>query len=281
MADRTTRFTAVLKRELHTLRRTRSVWLLAGGFLGLTVGTALLSGAGGFVPLALALVTPLELLVPVLAAALGYRAILADRERGEIAILRTYPIDPDLFVWAVYCGRLAGLLAIVGGSLLLVGILVPLLAPSPALLARTAGLDSPLYYLRFVVLTAVFAAVVLALLTLLSAGVRTARRGLVGAIILVVVVAVGLDLALVLGLAGDVLGSASLSWVLALSPASAYRGLVMSLVVAPVATTAVRAASPIASVLSLVLWLVIPLMGAGTLIWPPASYVREVDDRES
>jgi ABC-2 type transport system permease protein len=257
------------------------VWLLAAGFLVLTVGTALLSGAGGYVPLALALVTPLELLMPVLAAALGYRAILADRERGEITVLRTYPLEPDLFVWGVYCGRLAGLLVIVVGSLLFAGVLVPLLAPTPASLARTAGLDSPVYYLRFVVLTAVFAAVVLALLTLLSAVVRTARQGIVGAILFVIVIAVGLDLAVVLGLAGDVLGSASLSWVLALSPASAYRGLVMSLVVAPVATTAVRAASPIASAVSLVLWFIFPLMSAGTLIWPPASYVREVDDRDS
>lgn len=271
---RPARFLAVFERELGTLRRTRSVRVLGMGFLVLTVGGALMSGAGGFVPLALALVTPLELLVPVLAAALGYRAILGDRERGELTLLRTYPVAPETFTLAVYAGRLVGLLVLVVPPLLLVGLLVPLLAPSPASLARTGGLDSPLFYLRFVVLTGLFAASILAPVVLLSALARNVRRGLVAAVVLVVTLAIGLDLAVVLGLAGGAFGAAELPWLLALSPASAYRGLVLTLVVGPVTTTGTRAAAPLASVAGLALWLVGPLFLAGPLVWPTATYER-------
>ena len=272
MTDQKTRFMTVFERELQTLRRTRSVWFLAGGFLALMLGIALVSGTSGYVPLSLTLLTPLELLIPVFAAAIGYRAILTDRTRGELAVLRTYPIISDTYAWAVYCGRLAGFLSIVVGSLLLVGILVPLISPSPAVLTRTSGLDSALYYARFIVLTAVFAAVMLAVIVLLSAIARTARRGLVGGVIVVTLAAVGLDLAIILGLAENLIPQGALPWFLALSPTSAYRGLVMVYVVAPVATTAVRPAAPLASILSLSVWLFLPLFAAGWLTWGPATY---------
>lgn len=274
MTSRSAHFTAVLERELHTLRRTRMVWMLAAGFLVPTVGTALLSGRSGYVPLSLALMTPLELLIPAFAAALGYRAVLADRERGEITMLRTYPVDPWAFTLGIYCGRLVVFLSIVVGLLLVAGIIVPVVEPSPAALTRTSGLDSPLYYLRFIVLTAVFSAVMLALMILLSTVVRNARRGLIGALVAVILVAVGFDLAIILGLAGDFIAAQSLLAYLVLSPASAYRGLVLALVVAPVATTAVKLAAPIASLVSLGFWLLLPLVTASLRAWGPTSYTQ-------
>ena len=264
-------FVTVFRRELRTLWRTRSIWILAVGFLGLTLGTALLGGASGYVPLSLSLLTPLELLLPVLTVAFGYRAVLADRERGELRILRTYPIESETFTGGVYAGRLAGLLSIVVGSLLITGVLVPLVRPSPAVLTRTGGLDSPLLYLRFVVLTAVFAAVLLAVMVLLSSTVRNARRGLVLSVILVITLAVGFDLAIILGLAGNLLAPESIPWYLAMSPVSAYRGLVLSYVVSPAVTTSVEPAAPLVSIASLLLWFVFSLMTAAWLVWRPAT----------
>ncbi|WP_255198907.1 ABC transporter permease [Halorarius litoreus] len=275
MTGRAERFTTIFERELRTLARSRSVWLLAIGFFGLTVTAALLSGTSGYVPLALTLLTPLELVLPVFAAALGYRAILADRQRGELSMLRTYPLDGYAYTVGVYCGRLTALLGIIVVTLLLAVILVPVLNPDPAALARTAGLDSPLYYLRFVVLTAAFAAVILAFFIFLSAVVGTARRGLVGAIVGVLVVSIGLDLAIVLGLASGVVNSGALPWYLAVSPASAYRGLVMTYVVAPVTTTPVRPAIPAANAVGLAMWGLLLLLGAGSFVWGPVTYVQE------
>ena len=267
MTDWPERFVRVVQRELQTLARTRSVWAMAIGFFGVTLGTTFLSGAGGYVPISLSLVTPMELLVPVLAAGLGYRAILADRERGELHVLRTYPIAPETFIGGVYIGRLVVLLCILIGSLLITGFLVPLSKPSPAALTQTAGLDSPLLYLRFVILTAVFSGVVLAVLVLLSTLVRNARRGLIVTILLASTVAIGFDLLIILGLAGQLISADSLPWYLALSPGSAYRGLVMTYVVAPAVTTVVGLTIPLLSTMSLCLWTFISLVLAGEQVW--------------
>jgi ABC-type transport system involved in multi-copper enzyme maturation permease subunit len=256
----------VFQRELRTLWRTRLVWVLAIGFFGVVLGAGLVGGAGGYVPLSLSLMTPLELLVPVLAAGLGYRAILADRERGEVHVLRTYPIAPETFVGGVYLGRLAAVLGIILGSLLTTGVLVPLLKPSPAL-QQTGGLDSPLLYFRFVVFTVVFAAVVLAVMLLLSATVRNARRGLVVTVVVVSTIAIGFDLVIILGLAGDLVAVESLPWYLALSPGSAYRGLVMAFVVAPAVTRAVDLAVPVLSIAGLFVWGHLSLTTAAWQVW--------------
>ncbi|WP_135820179.1 copper ABC transporter permease [Halostella litorea] len=268
------RFTKVFERELATLRRSRAVWLLAAGFLAAVVGLGVASAPNGYVPLALTLLTPVELLVPVLAAAVGYRAVLADRARGETAVLRTFPLGSGTYVAGVYCGRLAWTLLVVVGSLLVAGLTVSTADPPADVLAQYRGLDSPVYYLRFVVLTAAFAAVVLALVVLLSALVRTARRGLVAALTLVVAVSLGADLLVVVGLGRGVVGGAALPWYLAVSPASAYRGLVVTYVVAPVAETVSRPAAPLVSAASLALWVVLSLLAAGVAAWGVTPYDR-------
>lgn len=261
----------VFQREVRTLWRTRLVWILAFGFFVVILGTGLVGGAGGYVPLSLSLMTPLELLIPVLAAGLGYRAILADRERGEVHILRTYPIAPETFIGGVYLGRLAAMLSITIASLLITGILVPLLNPSPASLQQTAGLDSPLLYFRFIVFTAVFAAVVLAVMLLLSATVRNARRGIVMTVVTVSTIAVGFDLVIILGLAGNLVAMESLPGYLALSPGSAYRGLVMGFVVAPAVTRAVDLVVPVLSLVGLLLWGFLSLTTAAWQVWKPSG----------
>lgn len=265
-------FAAVVRRELASLRRERTIWALAAGFTVVVLATALLTEATSYVPLALALLSPLELLVPVLAVALGYRSVLADRERGELTVLRTYPIRSATYVLGVYVGRSLVVVPIVAATVLLAGLVATLSDPQAATLQSTAGLDSPVYYLRFVSLTALYAAVALALAVLLSSTVRSARRGLVLAVLLVLLLAVGLDLAAVVGLAGDVLPPGALEWVLALSPGSAYRSLVLSLVVAPVATAGVGAASPLFGLLGTAAWLLGSLGLAAGAAWEPARH---------
>jgi len=266
------RFLAVFEHELRTLRRTRSVWVLGVGFVLLVLGVALLGGTSGWVPLSVALLAPLELLVPALAAALGYRSILADRERDELSMLRTYPLGPGTYALGVYAGRLVAVLGIVVGALLLAGLVVPLTGPSPASLTRTGGLDSPVYYLRFVSLTALFAAAALALMVLLSALARNARRGVVAAIGATVVVALGADLGFVLAFGADLVSASSLPWYLTLSPASGYRGLVLAHVVAPV-TVATEPVSPYLGFVSLALWTAFAVVFAGWRAWGPTRYV--------
>ncbi|MFC6730499.1 ABC transporter permease, partial [Natronoarchaeum mannanilyticum] len=121
-ADRTT---AVFERELGTLARNRLYPLLAVGFAALIVAIALGSDVSGYVPLVATLLTPIELLVPVLVAAMGYRSILGDRERGELDVLRTYPATREEYVVGVFLGRLVAITATVVAPLLAVGVAVP------------------------------------------------------------------------------------------------------------------------------------------------------------
>jgi len=263
---RADRATAVFERELRTLARNRLYVLLAAGFAALIVAIALGSDVSGYVPLVATLLTPIELLVPVLAAALGYRSILGDRERGELDVLRTYPATREEYVVGVFLGRLVAITATVIAPLLAVGVAVPVVGRAPTFLPQPSGLDSPVLYLRFVVLTALFAAALLAVMTLLSAVVAGARRGLVLAVVVVVAVTVGVDAVAVFGLATGV----PLEWAAlpALSPNGAYRGLVLAFAVAPVSMPPARPAPAFLSALSLFCWTVIPLLVAALRVWP-------------
>ena len=261
------RFATVVTRELWTIWRSRTYLELAGGFTGLLVGIAVLSGATAYVPLVLTLLTPVELLVPVLAAALGYRSILGDRERGKLAVVRTYPVTRGEYVGGVYLGRLTGLLVAVMGPLLVVGFTVPLVGGAPTFLPQPAGLDSPVLYLRFVALTGVFSAVMLAIIMALSATVGTSRRGLIVAIVLILILVIGVDLAAIVGLTSGVGSSATV--VAVLSPNSEYRALVMALVLKPVTTTALATVASLTSGMLLVLWLGGALATAVWQVWTP------------
>ena len=269
MTDSSNRLTIVLNRELWTIWRSRTYLGLVGGFTVLLIGIALFSGAVAYVPLALALLTPIELLVPVLAAAFGYRSILGDRERGELTVLRTYPVTRGEYVGGVYLGRLTGLLVAVVIPLLVVGVTVPIVGGAPTFLPQPAGLDSPVLYLRFVVLTGVFSAVMLAIITVLSATVGSSRRGLVLAIVIVLVLVIGIDLAAIVGLASG-LGNAGASLAL-LSPNTEYRALVMALVFKPVTTTPLASVAPLQSGLMLLFWFAIALGISIWQVWSPSQ----------
>ncbi|MCU4743707.1 ABC transporter permease subunit [Halobacteria archaeon AArc-m2/3/4] len=256
---------AVARREIRTVVRTPTFALLAVVLVAVLVGITRLGGGAraGYVPATADLLTPLELLVPTVAVAFGYRAVLDDARRGELDVLRTYPLTPRQFVLGVYLGRAIGLLA---------AIILPLLAamatvaltetPSIRFYATHAGSDSPVLFLRVIVLTAVFGLVVLAVAVAISAIASTIKNGLALALVALVLLLFGADLALVSGLNTDLIGDSWFVYVLAASPNSAYRGLILESTISVVSGTGPRAASPLVSVFSLILWTVVSLIGA-------------------
>lgn len=263
------RLVAVAQREFDSVRRTRTFALLAAGFFAVAVGLAWVSAGGaGYVPLALDLLTPLELLVPVLALAFGYRALLGDRQRGELDVLRTYPVTPGTVVGGVFVGRATALLATLLVSLAAAPILVVLSGNAISVVAVHATADSWLLYLRFVVLTAAYAVVVLAVAVAVSSVARTTRQALALAVALFLAVAVGFDVSAVAALTGGALSPENVSALLAFSPSGAYRGLVLELVLRPATTRLTEpVASPLLNLGGLLLWTVGGLAVSVLTVW--------------
>jgi len=227
------------------------------GFVAVLLAVAWFGGGMqvGYVSTIIDLLTPMELLVPVIAFVFGYRAILADGQRGVLDVLRTYPVRPWQMVLGVYAGRAIGLVAIVTTALsMLVYPIFLTEAHRPVFYATHTGSDSIGLFLRFIVLTAWFALVALAVAVAISALVGTTRT----AIAVVGVATFGLlfvaDIALVFALSRGIVAESSLASSIAISPLSAYRGLVLETTVAATAGTGPRAASPLASAIGLVVW---------------------------
>lgn len=248
-------FLTVVDHEIRTLLRTPALVALGVAFGVLVVAAGWLGGTSAYVPLSLALLTPLEILIPALVVAFAYRAILNDREHGELAVLQMYPVSDLTYVIGVYVGRLVALLVVVLVPTFLAGLLVPVTGTEADPLATHTGLDSPVLYLRFVVLTGLFTAVVTGVIIALSSMARTSRQGFALALALVIGLSIGFDLAVIGGMASGLLSNESLWVALAVSPNSAYRGLVMAMVVEPVTVTESIAAPPLANIVSLSVWL--------------------------
>lgn len=248
----------LLGRELRTIARTRTYLLLTVALAAVLLGIALTgSASAGYVPTVVDLLTPLELLVPIVAVAFGYRAIVADESRGELDVLATYPVTAREHVLGVYAGRAVGLMVAIATPMVAVGAAVALRREEPVeIYATTAGADSPILFARFVVLTLAFALVVLAIALAISALAGGTRNVLVLAIIGLIVLLVGLDLVLVFGLSVGYLPESVLLEAIAISPLSAYRGLVFETVIATAAGTGPETASVPASLLGLAIWLV-------------------------
>ncbi|MCU4924992.1 ABC transporter permease [Halobacteria archaeon AArc-dxtr1] len=257
----TSRTLRIVARELRTVVRTWTFFVLAAAFAAVVIGIAWVGGvSSGFVPTVVDLQTPLELLVPILAIAFGYRAIVGDQQRGELDVLRTYPVSARELVFGVYLGRAIGLIVAVVVPLFYAGAWVFAAREEP--LGRYAshmGADSPLLFARFVVLTVVFALVILAVALAVSALVSGTRSALALSVVALLLLLVGLDLALVFGLTAGYISDGSLVHALAVSPLSAYRGLVFESVIVTATGTGPRTASPLASVLGLAVWMIASL----------------------
>lgn len=248
---------AFVTRELWTAVLQRTYAALGLGLVVVVVGIAWAGGGvhAGYVPTILDLLTPLELLVPVAAMAFGYRAVLNDERRGELDVLGTYPVSSWHVVVGIYVGRAIGLVVAVSAALLFVMIVVSVTEASrPLFYATHTGADSVGLYLRFVVLTVLFALVLLAVAVAISALVSTTRTAIAAVGLSAFVLLIGADLALVYGLASGIIGESSLVNSLAMSPLSAYRGLVLETSVATASGTGPQTAAPLASLLGLAVW---------------------------
>ncbi|MFB6179715.1 MAG: ABC transporter permease [Halorientalis sp.] len=258
----------VAQREFQTLVRTRTIAVLALGYLAVVVGLVVAAGTGGYLPLTLDLLRPVEVLVPLLAFAFGYRAIFADAERGELETIRTYPISRSTFVGGVYLGRLAGFLSVLLVPLVLAGVLV---ATHPSeqvtVIASHQTIDSPTIYLRFVALTAGFGIVTLAVATTVSAVARSTREALALVTALFIALLVGFDASIVAALSGGLISAGQVEPLLAISPNSAFRGLVLRLAVGDVYSRGASAGSPLANALGLAAWFVLSLGIAVRSVW--------------
>lgn len=247
---------AVAVRELVTVARSRASLVLLAGVALVTLGIALVGGGEpNYLPTAVDLLLPLEFVVPAVAIALGYRTVVSDARRGELDILETYPVATWRYVLGVYLGRALTLVVILGVPLALVGVFLATSSPSgPTLFATHRGVDSPLVFVRFVALTLVFGLAVLAMTLAASALAGSRRSALVLAVVVFALVVLGLDLLVVRGFAGGFVPAEQLTSVLALSPTSAYRGLVFETVVSTAVETDLQQASVSLSAASLGLW---------------------------
>ena len=257
----------VATRELRTIARTPALLSLAAAFAVSLVAVAWAGtgGGGGFVPLTLDLLVFVEVLVPLLAVAFGYRSILGDRETGELDVLRTFDVSRFAYVGGVYLGRALALVSIVVGSLFAVGLAVPFLSVDVStFLAVNAAADSGVRYVRFVVLSVIFTLVVLAVMVAISAAARTVRTAFALATTFAAVLVLGIDTTLVAGLAAGLVSEESLATLLALSPNSAFRGLVLSTAVGTVSGAAVSAGTPLTNLAGLGWWW---LGGVGVAVW--------------
>ncbi|MFO7834840.1 MAG: ABC transporter permease, partial [Halohasta sp.] len=182
MTGAVAQFNALVARELRTVVRTRVYALLAVGLAGLVVAFVAGGGGGqtGYLPAVVDLLLPLELVVPLAAVAVGYRSVVDDLERGELAVLETYNVPAWVYVTAIYVGRAALLSAVLAGSLLLSGVVIAVAAgPDTTVYATHAGVDSPILWGRFLVLTVLFGLAMEALVVLLSVAARSVRAAVV------------------------------------------------------------------------------------------------------
>lgn len=260
----------IAERELWTVLRTRAYLLLAMAFFVVTVGLATLTDgpARGYVPTELDLLVPMELLVPIVAIALGYRAILGDATRGELEMLRTYPLTADQHVIGSFVGRAIVLTLIITVSLAVVGILVAVTPPDVVrIFATHETADSPLLFVRFVALTVLLGLVFLAIGLAISAIARSSRTAIAIIAAFLVLVILGFEVLLARGLAGGWIADELLTSLLALAPNTAYRGLVLETAVGIESPVGIRAAAPIWSLLGMFAWLAISLVIARFAIY--------------
>lgn len=263
------RTAAVAQRAFDSVLRSRALLAVAFGYALAVLGFAWVASGGGYLALSLNLLTPLAVLVPLVAFAFGYRSILDDRLRGELAVLRTYPLEGRSYVLGVFLGRAAALLVVVVTPLLVaVGVVVAFRQETISVLAAHETADSPIIYVRLLVLTATFALTTLAIAIGVSALAAGSRSAIALAVAALLALVLGLDLAVVSGLAANLVPPGVLDVVVAVSPLSAFRGLGLELVVGPVAPGAVAGGvDPLSGIVALVAWTGGALVLAGRVVF--------------
>lgn len=265
-----TQLRALARREVTTVLTTRAFALFVGSLAVLLAGLVWVSGAAasGYLPTAVDLLPALELLVPLLAFTVGYRALLDDRRRGELAVLSTFPVSRATVVASVLVGRgIALAVGIVAALLPTMALVWTLSGPGTQLIATHSSTDSAILFVRLISATTLFGLAALSVAVAVSAvasGTRHAAATLVG---LWLTLTAAVDLGLVEALGKDLVGTTGVLAILAISPSGAFRGLVLQTVVDIATAGAVQAAAPIASVAGLLAWLLSGYAVATYSIW--------------
>ncbi|MFB6101344.1 MAG: ABC transporter permease subunit [Haloplanus sp.] len=264
MTGRFGAFWAVFAREVRGAARSRT-YLILGLAVTLVVFGVARAGSGpsaGYVPTVVDVLLVVEVLVPAVAFAVGYRAIADDVIRGTLDVLATYPLPAWAYVGGVYAGRAVALLAVVLLPLaVLGGAVATMAAPATTVFATHRGVDSPFLFVRFLALTAAFALTALAVAIALSAVAGSRRRAILLALVGLLVVVVGADVTVFQAMAGGIVDW-NLDTLLALSPASAYRGLVFETVLYVAFAGRSGFVTIPAAVASLVVWTATSLLAA-------------------
>jgi ABC-type transport system involved in multi-copper enzyme maturation permease subunit len=232
MTGRFGAFWAVFAREIRGATRNRTYLLLAAALTLVVFGLARAGNgpSAGYIPTVVDVLLVVEVLVPAVAFAVGYRSITDDAIRGTLDVLATYPLPSWAYVLGVYAGRAVALLSVVLVPLLILGAVVAASAgPATTVFASHRGVDSPLLFVRFLALTATFALTTLAMAVAVSALADSRRRAILLALVGLLVVVVGADVTVLRILSGGLV-DADLGTLLGVSPASAYRGLVFETV---------------------------------------------------
>jgi ABC-2 type transport system permease protein len=249
------RQTALLaRREARTVARAPGYAGLCVAAAAVALGVVVVTGASRFVPAVLDLLAPVELLVSAGAVALGHRVFLADRRSGEASLRATFPVTPRTVAVGVFLGRAVALAAGVLLALAPAGVFVALTGPDSGLVATHRGADSPLLYLRFVALATMFGLSVLAASLGVSALASRGRRAVALALATWLLLAVGVDVALVAGVGRGALDPGTLASLLAASPTGAFRGLVLETVADVAASGTLDAAARWPSLVGLAGW---------------------------
>ncbi|ELZ42823.1 copper ABC transporter permease [Halorubrum saccharovorum DSM 1137] len=265
----------VFRRELATVVRTPGYGVLAAGLLLVVVGLLAAGGGGatGFVPAVVDLLLPTEVLVPLVAVVLGYRALLSDAESGELAVIRTYPVRVGEYVVGVLLARTVALVAVVGVPYALVGGVVWLTAaPDTGIFATHTGVDSPVLFVRFLALVLLLGAAYVSLAAAVSALAASRRSAIALGVLALVAGVLGGDLALLRSLAAGA-SPTTIPEALALTPNGAFRGLVFEHVIGVAFAPEGEFVATGRAVAALVVWSLLGAVVSGAAL----AYGRRVD----
>nr|WP_272931529.1 ABC transporter permease subunit [Halobacterium noricense] len=225
---------------------------------------------GGYVSLTYDLLLPVEVLIPTLAFAYVYRSIRGDDERGELDVIRTYDVSRLEYVAGVFIGRTAVLLVVVLTTLGVAGVVASLGAtPAVEFFATHQAGDTPVVYLRFMMFAAVYTLVASGIALTVSAATRTNREAIAASVGMLLALAIALDLVVVTLVSTNIIDAGSIAVFTGLSPASAFRGLVLEMAIQPAlaVSPSVATASPLTSAVSLLSWLGMSIGIATVATW--------------
>lgn len=254
---------AFMRRDFRTVLLTPTYVVLGALVFMIVLTIALVGGSfeAGYAGVMLDLLVPLQLVVPLIAFALGYTSVIGDSRRGELDVLKTYPVNGWHVIAGSFLARGIGLAIAVAIPLILIAFAVAVTEPVriPMYASHTGG-DSVIYFARFLILTVGFGLVMLAIAVAISALLSTTRGVVATSAIALIVLIIGLDLGIAFGFSIGVVGEMDLIRTVAYSPLSAYRGLALETAIQVTPGTGPETADPFWSLVGLLGWGVGALM---------------------